>query len=391
MHRFLSSSAKVAAAAAINPAPTSLLMSRTLHTAVPSSLLFPSKVFSKSESRDFMAVFPDLVRELTVEGPYAKVPVVSRHLARCIQYNVPNGKKNRGLVVPATYRLLRPSHSADDLRRAYILGWCVEFLQAFFLVTDDVMDGSTTRRGQPCWHLKESLGAAAFNDSILLEASVYNIIDRHFAQLDCYPDLLREFHGAASHTAVGQSLDLLTSAPKEGKVDLDSYNMDRYNDIVKYKTAYYSFALPVGLGMRLAGIHEEKLHKLSRKVLLEMGHFFQVQDDFLDCFGDPAVTGKHGTDIRDGKCSWLIVVALQRANKQQRAVLKECYGSSSEGDVARVKAIYEELKIPRVFRNYEEESYLDIRTHIDQLPGAGEVIPPQIFTTFLERIYKRND
>ena len=46
---------------------------------------------------------------------------------------------------------------------------------------------------------------------------------------------------------------------------------------------------------------------------------------------------------------------------------QECYGSSNEADVSRVKTIYEELKIPLVFRNYEEESYLDIRTHIDQV------------------------
>ena len=49
-----------------------------------------------------------------------------------------------------------------------------------------------------------------------------------------------------------------------------------------------------------------------------------MKDDFLDCFGDPAVTGKIGTDIEDNKCSWLVVQALARVTPQQRALLEVC-------------------------------------------------------------------
>ena len=71
-----------------------------------------------------------------------------------------------------------------------------------------------------------------------------------------------------------------------------------------------------------AGIEDPELHRQALAILLETGKFFQIQDDYLDCFGDPEVTGKIGTDIQDGKCSWLIVQALQRASPKQKDELK---------------------------------------------------------------------
>jgi farnesyl diphosphate synthase len=60
--------------------------------------------------------------------------------------------------------------------------------------------------------------------------------------------------------------------------------------------------------------------------LIEIGNFFQAQDDFIDCFGDTTVTGKIGTDIQDRKCSWLAVMALQRSNDEQKEIMMQCYG-----------------------------------------------------------------
>lgn len=61
-----------------------------------------------------------------------------------------------------------------------------------------------------------------------------------------------------------------------------------------------------------------------------MGHFFQIQDDFLDCFGNPDITGKIGTDIQDNKCSWLAVVCMQFANDEQKQIMVECYGRNGK-------------------------------------------------------------
>ena len=70
--------------------------------------------------------------------------------------------------------------------------------------------------------------------------------------------------------------------------------------IVKYKTSYYSFYLPVALGLILAGHGQEKTLQRCEEICLAMGEYFQIQDDYLDCFGDPAVIGKVGTDIQVG-------------------------------------------------------------------------------------------
>jgi farnesyl diphosphate synthase len=111
-------------------------------------------------------------------------------------------------------------------------------------------------------------------------------------------------------------------------------------DIVTYKTAYYSFFLPVVCGLHVAGAATDSAVSTAKAILLKMGQYFQIQDDYLDCFADVEVLGKIGTDIQDNKCSWLVCLALQEATSEQRAIIAESYGQDDAESIARIKNVY---------------------------------------------------
>ena len=111
-----------------------------------------------------------------------------------------------------------------------------------------------------------------------------------------------------------------------------------------------------------------------------------AQDDYLDLFGDPSVTGKVGTDIQDNKCSWLVVQCLQRASPEQRQILQENYGQKEAEKVARVKALYEEMNLSAVYMQYEEDNYSHIMGLIEQYAAP---LPPAIFLGLAQKIYER--
>ncbi|KAK4336981.1 hypothetical protein RND71_044171 [Anisodus tanguticus] len=95
--------------------------------------------------------------------------------------------------------------------------------------------------------------------------------------------------------------------------------------------------LPVRAALYLSGINSEEVHKNVEDYLILVGRVFQIQDDFLDFFGDSELTGKIGTDIEEGKCSWLIVNALEMGNKIQISTLKENYGSKDKTKLEKIK------------------------------------------------------
>ncbi|XP_031348807.1 farnesyl pyrophosphate synthase-like isoform X2 [Photinus pyralis] len=315
---------------------------------------FDSKLHETSID-ECMPCFVDLTKTLTTMRTNEISDAMERY-AKTLIYNVPRGKKIRVRATVTAYKLLESAErlTPENLRLAHIIGWCIEMMNAAILIEDDIMDASLMRRGAPCWYLVEGIGMRALTDASLIENSVYDILKTHFSNQKCYIHLVELFRLVMYFTGLGQALDTLRPATKNGRCDLDFYSEDKYKNIVKYKTHYYTCEFPVRVALYLTGKLNHEEFKPHFDVLFEMSYFFQLQNDFLDCFGNSGITGKEGTDIQEGKCTWLIMTAVRRANASQRRALSENYGKRNTESVRIVRNLYEELMIPKTYFALED-------------------------------------
>ncbi|KUI71787.1 Farnesyl pyrophosphate synthase [Cytospora mali] len=343
----------------------------------------------KTTLKEFEDVFPKLEADLLEQAKSYNLPKGELAWYKAsLETNPLGGKCNRGMSVPDSVSLLLGKKlSEEEYFHAATLGWLTELLQAFFLVSDDIMDGSITRRGKPCWYRQDGVGMIAINDAFMLEAAIYTLLKKYFRSHPAYVDLIELFHEVTFQTEIGQLTDLLT-AP-EDKVNLDNFSMEKYKFIVIYKTAYYSFFLPVALALHQLNIGTPKNLKQAEDILIPMGEYFQVQDDYLDNYGLPEHIGKIGTDIMDNKCSWLVNQALAICTPEQRKILEENYGRKDKQSEAVVKKLYVELNLEQLYKDYEEKVVGGIKDKIAKI-DESEGLKKEIFEAFLAKIYKRS-
>ncbi len=344
-----------------------------------------------NDTEKFKCLFPiikqDILQYIKSENELCDEGI--QWLDEMMEYSVPGGKLNRGTTVLAVNRSMNRSVSTMDVARAAVAGWTIELLQAFFLVADDIMDDSPTRRGQPCWYKLPNVKMIAINDSFLLESFVFTILKLHFGNEPYYHDLVELLIDVTQKTEIGQLLDLTSQAVNATKLDLTRFTVERYKSIVKYKTAFYSFYLPVAMGMIMSGIpYDSKSpeYQQAKKICCLMGEYFQIQDDYLDCYGLPEQIGKVGTDIQDKKCSWLVVEALKICTAEQRKVIENNYGIWDDKKVATIKQLYRDLNLEQLFMSYEEQSYLEIQKELEHISPK---VPKEVYLIFLDKIYKR--
>jgi geranylgeranyl diphosphate synthase type I len=243
------------------------------------------------------------------------------------------GKRIRPVLAQVAYEGLGGGDGAVAMRAFCAL----ELLQSYFLIHDDIMDRSDTRRGRPTVHREYSeryrgrardvdhfgqamgilAGDAAGQQAILL-----------LAQSGCSAEhtirALARFGQITLEVCYGQALDMILCERPLGAV-----SEAEVLRVAECKTARYSVELPLHLGAILAGADGPALEHLTAYAT-PAGIAFQLQDDLLGTFGDEARTGKSAdSDLLEGKRTLLVLETWRRANSKQRGLLERVLGNAS--------------------------------------------------------------
>ncbi len=231
------------------------------------------------------------------------------------------GKRLRPALLIAGYRAASARAPLDPALDA---GVALELLQAYFLIHDDWMDGDTVRRGGPAVHvmLGERFGSSALGERAGILAGDYAaaLAAEAIAKVAAAPARLARVGAAFAEmqldVVAGQQLDLMGKSA-------------RFEDVYTLKTTAYTVRGPLRIGALLGGASPRLLDAIDR-FSHPIGIAFQLRDDVLGAFGDPARTGKPlGTDLRTGKRTLLLDLALRRARGRDHRLLGGVVGDTA--------------------------------------------------------------
>ena len=239
----------------------------------------------------------------------------------------------------------------------------VEIFHNFTLLHDDIMDNADVRRGKPSVYAKWGANVALLSGDAMLITAYKSLAKVASERL---PRVMNIFSDMALEVCEGQQYDMDFET-------MSKVSVEEYMQMIERKTS----ALLSGsamIGATMAGASDDDIKKIYR-FATELGLAFQLQDDVLDSFGDTALGKKIGGDILEGKKTFLMVQALNRASAEEREVLTTTHlrkDISNEEKITIVKSLYEKLDVKRVAEQQIELRFERALAVLDTLSIAGK-------------------
>lgn len=269
--------------------------------------------------------FIDTYRDGFVAHLEARTPMTEpQNLYAPIQYILGlGGKRLRPILTLMTTEIF--GGKAEDAMDAAL---AVEMFHNFSLVHDDIMDDAPLRRGKVTVHEKWDLNTGILSGDAMLILS-YQFFESYPPEM--YKELTSLFSKTAIEVCEGQQYDVDFETR-------DDVTIPEYLKMIEYKTSVL-VAAAMKMGALVANAPQkdaDAIYEFGRN----LGIAFQLQDDYLDAFGDPESFGKQvGGDIRENKKTFLYLKALEKANKQDKESLLHLYSIKPEDSTAKVEAV----------------------------------------------------
>ena len=274
-----------------------------------------------------------LVNDYLVQLPYDRRPA---SLYEPIRYVLSmGGKRIRPVLMLLSYNLFK-----EDPETILMPACALETYHNYTLLHDDLMDNADLRRGHETVHKKWNANTAILSgDSMLVLA--YQRMQQ--CSSDKMAEVLALFTETALEIGEGQEYDMAFE-------HRDDVSEEEYIEMIRLKTSVL-LACALKIGAILAGASKEDADNLYR-FGEQIGLAFQLQDDFLDVYGDTRVFGKAiGGDITSNKKTFMLIKALNHANEEQRRQLESWIGATEfdrDEKVAAVTRLYNEIGIDRM-------------------------------------------
>lgn len=232
----------------------------------------------------------------------------------------------------------------------------IELFHNFTLIHDDIMDKAPLRRGMPTVHEKYGESTALLAGDVMLVAA-YDYLNK--IAVSCLPRILHLFNKTAREVCEGQQLDM--DFEKKETVDFASYE-----NMISLKTSVL-LAASLQLGAILGGAldrNQQLIYEFGRK----LGLAFQMQDDYLDAFGEAEKFGKQiGGDIRSNKKTFLLIHALETTTPSQKEKLQQLLKNDAASKVDEVLAIFRDCQVDRWADQLKENYLNEALRHLDDI------------------------